>query len=203
MKFIEAYNPVDLFILTTVLIALILGLWKGFVRSLTALSGLVIGIVVAAKYYPDVQVYIYKVSSLNAQIAMIISMLALFVFVQAIFVLIRRLMDKLIDITHLGWLDRVMGALMGASTGLVVVAAVVQLLVLTAPEWPSIKGSALIAPVESLTLRALEYAPQQAKDQMNAMVNKWRGFQEVPQSKSENRAGSGVMTTPIPSAPRQ
>ncbi len=203
MKFIEAYNPVDLFILTTVLISLILGLWKGFVRSLTALAGLVIGIVVAGKYYPDVQVYIYKVSSLNPQIAMVISMLALFVFVQAIFVLIRKMMDTLIDITRLGWLDRVMGALMGASTGLVMVAAVVQLLVLTAPEWPSIKGSALIAPVESLTLRALEYAPQQAKDQINAMVNKWRGFQDVPQGKNENRAGVGVMTTPVPSAPRQ
>ncbi len=203
MKFIEAYNPVDLFILTTVLISLILGLWKGFVRSLTALSGLVIGIVVAGKYYPEVQVYIYKVSSLNPQIAMIISMLALFVFVQVIFVLIRKMMDTLIDITRLGWLDRAMGALMGASTGLVIVAAVVQLLVLTAPEWPSIKGSALIVPVESLTVRALEYAPQKAKDQINAMINKWRGFQDVPQDKSEHRAGSGVTTTPVPSAPRQ
>lgn len=201
MKFIEAYNPVDLFILTTVLVSLILGLWKGFVRSLTALAGLIIGIVVAGKYYPEVQVYIYKVSSLNPQIAMIISMLALFVFVQAVFVLIRKVMDMLIDITRLGWLDRVMGALMGVATGFVMVAAAVQLLAMTAPEWPSIKTSALISPVENLTLRAMEYAPKEAKDQVNAMVNKFRGFQEVPQTRNENRAGSGVTSTPVPLAP--
>ncbi len=206
MKFIEAYNPVDLFILITVLVTLILGLWKGFVRSLTALAGLVLGIVVAGKYYPEAQVYIYKVSSLNPQIAMIISMLALFVAVQVVFVLIRKVMDTLVDITRLGWLDRSMGALMGVSTGLVIVAAAVQLLVLTAPEWPLVKNSTLIVPVENLTARAMEYAPKQAKDQVNAMVNKWRGYQDVPQTKGENREtrpASAVSSAPIPlAAPR-
>lgn len=203
MKFIEAYNPVDLFIIATVLISLILGLWKGFVRSLTALAGLILGFVVAGKYYPEVQVYLYKISSLNPQIAMIISMLALFILVQAVFVLVRKLMDTLIDITRLGWLDRVMGAMMGAATGFVAVAALVQLLVIAVPEWPSIKSSGLISPVESLTVRAMELAPKQARDQINIMVNKWRGLQEVPQPKNVNRAGSGVTLAPFPLAPPQ
>ncbi len=201
MKFIEAYNPIDLFIITTLLVSLILGLWKGFVRSLTALAGLVIGVVVAGKYYPEVQVYLYKISSLNPQIAMVISMLALFILVQIVFVLIRKVMDTIIDITRLGWLDRVMGAFMGASTGFLIVAVFVQLLIVTAPEWPSVKGSGLIAPLEALTIKAMDYAPQQAKDQVNALVNKWRGFQEVPPARTENRVGSGVTATPVPMTP--
>ncbi len=201
MQFIEAYNPVDLFIITTILISLILGLWKGFVRSLTALTGLVLGFVIAGKYYPEVQVYLYKISSLNPQIAMIISMLALFVMVQAAFVLIRKLLDTLIDITRLGWLDRVLGALMGASTGLVFIAVTVQALILTAPEWPSVKNSNLIQVVDSLTIKAMDYAPQQAKDQVNAMVNKWRGFGEVSHHRSSNTAGTGVTSAPVQPAP--
>jgi membrane protein required for colicin V production len=200
MNFIDAYNPIDLFIITTVLISVILGLWKGFMRSLTALTGLVAGFIVAGKYYPEVQVYIYKISSLNPQIAMIISMLVLFVMVQAVFVLIRKLLDALIDITHLGWLDRVMGALMGASAGFVIVASLVQLLVVTAPEWAPIKSSSLIGPMESLSLKAMDYAPESAKEQVNAMVNKWRGFQETTPAKGENRAGSGVTASPLPIA---
>jgi membrane protein required for colicin V production len=201
MNFIEAYNPVDLFIVATALISLILGLWKGFVRSLTALTGLVLGFIVAGKYYPEVQVYVYKISSLNPQIAMIISMLALFVLVQAVFVLIRKLMDALIDIARLGWLDRVMGAMMGASTGLILVASVVQVLLITAPEWPSIKSSGLIGPVERLTSRAIDLAPQQAKNEINLLISKWRGLQDVPQPKTENRAGSDVSSARVPSSP--
>ncbi len=33
MQFLETYNLIDLFILGTVLVTLILGIWKGFVRN--------------------------------------------------------------------------------------------------------------------------------------------------------------------------
>ncbi len=43
MQLIDNYNLVDILIMGTLLVSLILGIWKGFVRSLTALASLVFG----------------------------------------------------------------------------------------------------------------------------------------------------------------
>ena len=51
MNLIESYNLIDLAIVAVMLLAVIFGTWKGFIRSLTALAGLALGIIFAGKYY--------------------------------------------------------------------------------------------------------------------------------------------------------
>ncbi|MGB6063272.1 MAG: CvpA family protein [Desulfomonilaceae bacterium] len=179
MNFLEAYNAIDLFIMVTLLITLILGIWKGFVRSLTALTSLVAGVVLAIKYHPLAQAYLSKVSSLDPQISMILSMVLIFVAVQMIFVIIRRVLEALIDLTRLSWLDRVFGAAMGIGAGLLVVAASVQVMLIGIPDWPLVKTSKLVKPVDQLTGKALIYAPKQVKDQWLSLTTKWKGAQEL------------------------
>ena len=106
MKFIETYNLIDLFIMSTLMVTLILGLWKGFIRSLTAVAGLVIGIGAAAKYHPEVAPYLGKISSLDPNISKMLSMIIVFIAVQVLFVVLRRILAKLIDVTRLSWLDQ-------------------------------------------------------------------------------------------------
>ncbi|MBI4961730.1 MAG: CvpA family protein [Desulfomonile tiedjei] len=190
MKYIEAYNLIDLFIMGTLLVTLILGIWKGFVRSLTALASVVIGALFAAKYYPVIQPYLNKVSSLDPHISMILSMVIIFVAVQAVFVVIRRILDALIDLTRLSWLDRCLGAAMGVVAGFLVVACTVQAILIGIPDWPVVKTSKLIPPAHRLSEEVLARSPKQIKEQVHAFVTKWKGTSEPSQPTPKNRSAA-------------
>ena len=192
MNFVEAYNVIDLFILGTLLITIVLGFWKGFVRTLSAVTGLILGVVGAARYYPLVEPYLSRISSLDPQICSILSMVLIFIGVQVVFVLIRRILDALIDLTRLSWVDRVLGAAMGAASGLLVVAAVVQAVLIAMPEWPAVGTSRLVRPVDGLTGKALNYAPEQIRNQLQSLIAKWKGPQEsYPQAPQHRTAAPG------------
>jgi membrane protein required for colicin V production len=198
MQFIEIYNVVDLFIAGTILITLILGLWKGFVRTLTAFASLTLGVALALKYHGLVTPYLSKICSLDPQISMILSMVVVFILVQVLFVVIRRVLDKLLDLTHLTWLDRVLGAAMGAAAGFLVVASAVQVILMGIPEGPLVKTSKLVVPVERLTEKAMAHAPQKARDQWASFVTKWKGVQEILPPPSHRHSAS---STPADAAP--
>jgi membrane protein required for colicin V production len=184
MEFFERYNLIDLFIIGTLLITLTLGIWKGFIRSLTGLASLVFGVVLAMKYYSVVEPYLGKISSLDPHISMILSMVIVFIAVQVVFVVIRRVLDALLDLTRLSWLDRIFGAAMGLVAGFLVVAATVEVMLLGIPEWPLVKESRLARPVDQLAREALQYVPKSARDQVQALISKWKGTRESVPSQS-------------------
>lgn len=195
MHYIESYNLIDLFVVSTMLITVVLGIWKGFVKSLTGLASLVLGVALAMRYHGTVAPYLSKICALDPQISLILSMVVVFILVQVLFVLIRRLLDKLLDVTRLTWLDRTLGAAMGAAAGFLVVAAAVQVILMGIPEWPLVKTSKLIVPVDQLTEKAMTHAPQRAKDQWMSFVTKWKGTQDhLPYIPSRQSASS--MTAP-------
>jgi membrane protein required for colicin V production len=198
MKFIEAYNLIDLFILGTMLATLILGTWKGFLRSLTALASVVLGVLIAAKYHAAVQPYLNKISSLDPHISMVLSMIILFIAVQALFVIVRRLLDALIDLTRLGWLDRCLGAVMGATAGFLLVAGGVQALLIATPDWPMVKTSKLVHPVEGLTMQMVEHAPPQVRTQLDSFFTKWKGSLEPTPSLPAARSAANKAPAPAP-----
>ncbi|MBI5570861.1 MAG: CvpA family protein [Desulfomonile tiedjei] len=183
MQFVESYNLIDMFIVGTVFITLVLGVWKGFVRSLTALASLVLGVLLAVWYHPAVAPYLSRVSSLDPQIATILSMVVIFILVQALFVVIRRILDELLDVARLTWVDRILGAAMGAIAGFMVVASAVQVILIGIPEWPLVKSSKLVVPVDKLSEKALTHAPQQARDYWQSIVTNWKGTPEQPPQK--------------------
>jgi len=200
MKFIEAYNLIDLFILGTILVTFILCIWKGFVRSLTALASVVLGVLIAAKYHPAVQPYLGKISSLDPHISMVLSMIIVFIGVQVVFVLVRRLLDALIDLTRLSWLDRSLGAIMGGVAGFLLVAGAVQAVIIAIPDWPLVKTSKLVRPVEGLTAKLMMHAPPQVRNQMESFLAKWKGTLEPASSTPAPRsaANKAPATTPGP-----
>jgi membrane protein required for colicin V production len=181
MSFIEASNPIDIFILATILITFIMGFWKGFIRSLTALAGLAVGVWAATKYYPLVQSQLIKLSALNPQIAMIISMVLVFIIAQVVFVLLRRVLEAILDFTRLGWLDRIMGAVMGVATGFIISASCVQVALIAAPEWQAVKSSVLALPMEGATYKLLAYVPSETRGRVDSLISKWRAQQEGSQ----------------------
>jgi membrane protein required for colicin V production len=181
MSFLEASNPIDIFILATILITFIMGFWKGFIKSLTALAGLAVGVWAATKYYPLVQVQLIKLSALNPQIATIISMVLVFILAQVVFVILRRILEAVLDFTRLGWLDRIMGAVMGIVTGFIIAASCVQVALIAAPEWQAVRSSVLALPIEGVTYKLLAYVPSETRGQVDNLISKWRAQQDGSQ----------------------
>jgi membrane protein required for colicin V production len=190
MKFIEASNLIDLFIMGALMVTLILGLWKGFIRSLTAVAGLALGLIAAARYHGILEPYLGKISSLDPNISRILSMIIVFIAVQVLFVAVRRILAKLIDVTRLSWLDRTLGGAVGVAAGFLIVGAAVQGLLVVCPEWPVVTSSKLVPPVHSLTGKAMAYAPEQARNYVETLLEKWKNMQERPPS--NERAGQSA-----------
>jgi membrane protein required for colicin V production len=175
MEQLEHYNLVDILILSCVCIAVVLGFWRGFARTLTAVAGVIIGVVAAGKYYPVVEPYLSKISSLDPYISAILSMVIIFIAIQAIFVFIRKVLEALLDFTRLSWLDRIFGACMGALAGFLFVAATVHILLAAVPEWSSVNSSKLLRPVERLTGLAMNYVPEKIVSQFQVLTSRWKG----------------------------
>jgi membrane protein required for colicin V production len=198
MQSLDAYNIVDLSFAAVVIVLLILGAWKGFLRTLTALAGVVLGAALAFRYYPSVQPYLSKISSLDPSISMILSMAVIFVGVQIVFTIVRIIIDALLKVTRLSWLDRSLGAAMGFAAGFVIIAGAAQVLLVGVPDWPPVKTSKLIGPVERIAIRAVSYAPQSAKDQMQQLTTKLKGITDTVPASGRTPAAS-LSKPPAPS----
>lgn len=190
MDTVSNYNVIDIFIIATLLITLILGLWKGFVKTLTALAGLVLGVLLSMKYYPEVQPYLARVTSLDSHISMILSMIVIFILVQAFFVIVRRILEAILEFSRLSWLDRVCGAAMGIAGGFLIVAVAAEMILLGAADWQSAKQSKLLIPLNRLTQRVLTYAPPEAQQRVKAFKEKLQG----------SRPRTGALPAPSPAA---
>jgi membrane protein required for colicin V production len=194
MEIAQGYNIIDLCIALVLLIGLILGIWKGFVRSITALASVVLGVFGAMKYYPAVEPYLGKISKLDPQISMILSMVIIFILVQIVFVLLRLLLEAAVDVTKLGWLDRTFGALMGLLAATVLIVVAVQGLMIGIPEETVVKKSKLVPVANRIGTKMLEYMPQGMKQQLEKSVKEWKG------SKAATKSGSDKKSAP-PQAP--
>lgn len=201
MNIVESYNIIDVFIMGTTVMAVVLGFWRGFVRTLSAVAGLVLGVLAAIHYNAWVQPYLNRVSSLDPQICSILSMAMIFIGVQIIFVIIRRILDALLDLTRLSWLDRFLGGVMGGAAGFIVVAFTVQVALVAVPELTAVGGSRLVRPIDELTGQVLRYAPEQVRSRLESLIAKWKGPQEPQQSLDHH--GGAPSREPVARAQQQ
>jgi len=112
---------------TTVVIGIIfgaLGLWKGAVRAVFGIAGLIGGIALAGHYY---QPFANLLSSSGATWARITAYAIILLATLVIAGIIGSLVAKLVHITMLGWVDRLVGFILGAGIGLLLIAAILDI----------------------------------------------------------------------------
>ncbi len=192
MEQLEPYNLIDAFVAVTLVLAFLVGLWKGFARTLAAVASVALGVLAASRYHATVEPYLSRISSLDPYICTILSMIIIFVAVQALFVLVRKGLDMLLDFTRLGWLDRILGAGLGVGAGLFLVAASIQLLILAAPEWPAIKASKLIPPIEQISRAALSRVPENVRAPFQRLTIKWKGALDTSLPGTSEQSEPGI-----------
>ncbi|BBO74128.1 colicin V biosynthesis protein [Desulfosarcina widdelii] len=122
-------NPFDILVLAILAYGVIRGIFRGLVRELASIVGVLGGFYAAYTYYPYmtklISPWITSTSYLN-----IVSYMILFIVVVVIVGILAVVIKYLLNIAYLGWVDRVSGALFGGVKAALIVS--VLFIVLTA-----------------------------------------------------------------------
>ena len=116
----------DIIVLAIILILTIVGWWKGMVKQVFGIAGLIAGYILAVKFYQPCGKFL---TGINPGTARIISFIAIFIACIIVAHLIGWAAGRLTTGPKMGFLNRVGGALLGFVKGCVVVCILVIVLI--------------------------------------------------------------------------
>lgn len=107
-------NWLDIVIIVIILLFGMMGLWKGAISAVFSIAGLVGGIALAGRYYQTLASIVSSSGAIWSGIAAYVIILVATLIVASI---MGWLIARLVHITMLGWVDRVVGFIFGAGVG--------------------------------------------------------------------------------------
>jgi len=117
----------DIIVVAVIGVLTIIGLWKGMVKQISGLVGVIAGYVLAMRFYQPCSKFL---TSIHPGGAKVISFIAIFLACILVAHLIGWGIGKLFTISKLGFLNRIGGGLLGFLKGCIIIA--VAVIVLTA-----------------------------------------------------------------------
>ncbi|WP_298820092.1 CvpA family protein [Chloroflexus sp.] len=123
----------------------ILGFYWGIIRQVLAVVGLVVGVMLAGQYGTEVAVWLGSFLT-DPNLAQALGFIAVLLLVSGTASLIASLLHSLAGLMFLGWIDHLLGALLGLAQGLLAVTAVlIVLVVFPIDPWSELVRSSLLA----------------------------------------------------------
>ena len=108
-------NWLDIVIIVVIAVFTFLGLRTGLIKAVLSLVGLIVGIVLAGRYYVPLSEQLSFISQAN--VAKVVAFIIILVGVMIIARVLASVLGKLISIVMLGWVNRVGGAVFGLVLG--------------------------------------------------------------------------------------
>jgi membrane protein required for colicin V production len=115
-------NKLDMMILAVLGLTTACGLWKGMIRQIVILAGVICGYIISSKLYAPVARILPK--NIEPGTAKIISFIIIFITCIIAASVLGVLIDRILKIAGLGWANRLAGGLLGAMKGFIVVAII-------------------------------------------------------------------------------
>ncbi len=119
-------NWLDIVIIVVIVLLGIAGLRQGMIRTVFGIAGLIGGIVLAGRYYDELAARLFPSGAIWGNIAAYAIILLATLLVAGV---IGWLIAKLVNFAALGWLDRVMGFILGIVIGGLLCAAILAIAV--------------------------------------------------------------------------
>ena len=116
-------NTFDIIVIVLVSFCLIRGLFKGIIGEVSGIIGIIAAFYGAYTYYPMITVYAQKWIE-NSGIRSILAFFLIFCAILIIVGIISLLIQKLLNLVFLGWVDRIFGLLFGAAKGILLVSVI-------------------------------------------------------------------------------
>jgi len=118
-------TTIDIIILIALGAGVIIGFMKGFIRQLASILGLIVGLLAAKALYTSLAVKLCPTVTDSMTMAQILAFVIIWIAVPLIFTLVASVLTKAMEAVSLGWLNRLLGAGLGALKYLLLVSLVV------------------------------------------------------------------------------
>ena len=178
-------NGVDLVILIVLLVGIVGGIARGFVRCLLGLVGLALAILLAATYHGQVAASFLGFIPGDRAPA-IVAFILIFIVVVIVVGLIAAAVARALRLVSLGWLDRLAGGLLGFVMSAIVAGLLLLLAVMAGfGENKAIIDSSLAPQVLRVTDGIVSLVPSEARELFEDGYLKLRLRWERAQSKRE------------------
>lgn len=141
-------NELDYAILIGGALFTLLGIYWGLIRQVLSLVGLLVGIALAGRYGPEVATWLSSFIA-DPTVAGAIGFVAVLLFVSALASLAASWLRLFAGLLFLGWLDHLLGGLLGLLQAVLAAAAIlIVMIVYPLPAWSgAVEGSALAGAV--------------------------------------------------------
>lgn len=118
-------TTIDIIILIALGAGVIIGFMKGFIRQLASILGLIVGLLAAKALYTSLAVKLCPTVTDSMTVAQILAFVIIWIAVPLIFTLVASVLTKAMEAVSLGWLNRLLGAGLGALKYFLLVSLVV------------------------------------------------------------------------------
>ena len=107
-------TTIDIIILVVIGAGAVIGFIKGFIKQLASILGLIVGLLAAKTLYVSVAERVFSKIMDSMTFAQILAFVAIWVVVPLLFLLVASVLTKAMEAVSLGWLNRWLGAGLGA-----------------------------------------------------------------------------------------
>jgi len=139
-------NPLDLIIIIIMVFLIVRGIFRGFIREIASLAGVILGIWLANLYQPVMTDYL-KVYLPSGKFLPIISFAVIFAIVLVLCNLAGWCLKMILKKTSLGWADRIFGASFSILKGIIVIYLAIIILTFFVPSKAPLITKSRLAPL--------------------------------------------------------
>lgn len=151
---------VDGVIAIVILGSTIYSLIKGFIKELFLIVAIVVGVLVATKFYPVARDFLLPWVH-NLTISTLIGFFLIFFLIAVLLVIIGNIVSKLVHFLKLGFLDRILGGVLGVLKGILICGIGCMLILAFIPRGEDLLKDSVLAPrILSLTSRIFSLLPR-------------------------------------------
>ena len=163
-------NPFDMLIIVVLAFSVIRGVFRGLIKELSSIVGVMAGFYAAYSYYPSIAGLLAHWMTDSAYVN-IIGFLILFCVVFFIVSVIGVVIKYLLNVAFMGWFDRMCGAGFGLIKGILIVAVLFILFTAFLPKGAAFVKDSVLAPhVAVLAEKMAKVVSKDMKQQFNSKI---------------------------------
>ena len=173
-------NPLDMVIIVILGYCLIRGIFRGLVREISSIIGVLAGFYAAYSYYPLLAKPLARWIS-NTPYLNILSFMIIFCIIFILISILGIIIKYLLNIAFLGWVDRICGAGFGIIKGILIVSVVLISLTAFLPKGaPIIKNSLLAPHVTLISEKMVKVVSKDMKPLYEAKAKEFKKAWKIP-----------------------
>ena len=109
----KSVNWLDILIVLPLVFGLVRGIMRGFITEIIGFVVVILGVVGSRMLAPQFSAWLLRQFAWPSEVCDIVAYMLLFLVIAVVLSIIAKLLNKLLHAVHLGWINRLLGGLVG------------------------------------------------------------------------------------------